>query len=62
MKTFTVTGYQAYGTNDPSAYFVDVSYRGELLRRFDGERAAEQALRYVAREAGRAIVHMGDKA
>ena len=62
MKTFTVTGYQAYGTCDPSAYFVDVAYRGKLLQRFNGERAFEHALFYVAREAGRAIVHMGDRA
>lgn len=62
MKTFTVTGYQAYGTRDPSAYVVDVSYRGELLLRCEGERAAERALFFVAREAGRAVVHMGDRA
>ena len=62
MKTFTVTGYQAYGTRDPSAYFVDVSYRGELLERFSGESAFEYALRYVAKNGGRAFVSMGDRA
>ena len=62
MKTFTVTGYQAYGTRDPSAYIVDVSYRGELLQRFNGENAAFSALYFVAREAGRAVIHMGDRA
>ena len=62
MKTFTVTGYQAYGTCDPSAYFVDVAYRGKLLRRFSGENAAFSALYFVAREAGRAVIHMGDRA
>lgn len=62
MKTFTVTGYQAYGTLDPSVYFVDVSYRGELLERFSGESAFEYALRYVAKNGGRAFVSMGDRA
>lgn len=62
MRTYKITGYQAYGTRDPSAYIVDVSYRGELLARFDGERAAESALFYVSREAGRAVISMGDRA
>lgn len=62
MKTLTVTGYQAYGTRDPSAYFVDVSYRGEHIARFEGERAFENALRYVSRNGGRAVISMGDRA
>ena len=62
MRTYRIEGYQAYGTRDPSAYVVRVSYRGRVLREFSGERAAEQALFYVSREAGRAIVNMGDKA
>lgn len=62
MKTFTITGYQAYDTRDRSAYFVDVSYRGELLERFSGESAFERALRYVSNNAGRAVVSMGDRA
>lgn len=62
MKTYRIQGYQAYGTRDPSAYVVQVSYRGQVLREFSGEHAAEHALRYVSREAGRAIVNMGDKA
>ena len=62
MKTYTITGYQAYGTRDPSAYFVRVSYLGAPIVEFDGERAFEQALRYVAKHAGRAVVSMGDRA
>lgn len=61
MKTYTVTGYQAYGTRDPSAYLVRVSYRGCPVAEFDGERACEQALRYVAKNGGRAVVSMGDR-
>lgn len=62
MKTYTITGYQAYGTRDPSAYVVDVTYRGILQARFEGERAGERALFFVSREAGRAVVCMGDRA
>ena len=62
MKTYTITGYQAYGTSDPSAYFVRVSYRGEPVAEFSGDRACEYALRYVSKNGGRAIVNMGDRA
>jgi hypothetical protein len=62
MKTYTVTGYQAYGTRDPSAYFVDVSYRGNVVKRFDGTFAFENAMRYVSRNGGHAIINMGDRA
>lgn len=62
MKTFTITGYQAYGTRDPSAYYVRVSYRGEKVAEFSGDRASEHALRYVAKNGGRAVVSMGDRA
>lgn len=62
MKVYRIEGYQAHGTRDPSAYVVQVSYRGRVLREFSGERAAEYALRYVSREAGRAIVNMENKA
>lgn len=62
MRTYKITGYQAYGTRDPSAYYVDVSYRGELLQRYSGMWAYQSALFYVSREAGRAVIHMGDKA
>lgn len=62
MKTYKITGYQAYGTHDRYAYVIDVSYRGERIASFDGEYAFERALRFVAREAGRAIIHMGDRA
>lgn len=61
MKTFTVTGYQPWGTTCASAYKIRVSYRGEPLAEFSGPDAAERALRYVARHAGRAVISMGDK-
>lgn len=62
MITHTITGYQPAGTRDPSAYQIDVSYREQRLAEFTGERAFEQALRFVARFAGRAVIHMGDRA
>lgn len=58
MKTYTVSGYTAWGTE---SYIIDVSYRGQPLASFTGPGAAEQALRYVARHAGRAVISMGDK-
>jgi hypothetical protein len=62
MKTYAITGYQAYGTGDRSAYYVDVSYRGIVLLREHGEGAADRALRYVSRHAGKAVIVMGDRA
>ena len=62
MKTYTITGYQPYGTSNPSAYIVQVSYRGEPVAEFTGERACEHALRYVSKNGGRAVVNMGDRA
>ena len=62
MKTYVIQGYQAHGTTDPSAYFVDVYYRGKVLASFEGERAAERALRYVHQRNGRAEPQMGPRA
>lgn len=58
MKTYRIEGYTAWGTGE---YLVDVSYRGERLISFSGPNAFEQALRYVSRFAGRAIINMGDR-
>ena len=58
MKTYTIHRYTAWGTDD---YVVDVLYRGIVLQSFSGPHAAERALRYVARNGGRAVINMGDK-
>lgn len=58
MKTYRIEGYTVWGTGE---YQIDVSYRGETLAIFTGPSAYEHALRYVARNAGRAVINMGDK-
>ena len=62
MKTYTITGYQAYGACDPSAYFIDISYRGQRVAQFTGPDAFRAALFYVGRNAGRAVINMGHRA
>ena len=58
MKTYRIEGYTAWGTGE---YIVDVIYRGERLASFSGPSAGLCALYYVSRNAGRAIINMGDK-
>lgn len=60
--TYTVTGYQAWGTRDRNAYYVEVSYRGVMLARYEGEGAFERAMRHVSRNGGQARISMGDRA
>lgn len=59
MKTYTIDGYVPWGTG--SGYVIDVKYRGEIIASFSGPAAYEHALRYVSRNAGRAVINMGDK-
>ena len=62
MRTFTIDGYQPYGTNDRAAYTVAIIYRGHVVAMFTGDCSPEQALRYVAANGGRAIVNMEPRA
>lgn len=58
MKTYTVKGYQPFGTNDCSAYTVEILYRGELVKSFNGYSAVDSAMRFVSDNGGRCTVSL----
>ena len=60
MKTYTLVGYVPWGT-DNGSYCIDISYRGVNKASFCGPDCYERALRWVARNGGRASIVMGGK-
>lgn len=60
MKTYTLVGYVPWGTDNDS-YCIDISYRGCNVVSFCGADCFERALRWVARNGGRATISMGDR-